>query len=373
MELTCRVCVLCLSQQGYINRQSYTTMSDAASVVLFVLSVISLAVLLVAILVLMLPGMKQRAKKLQEQRGFHALVYLALVCGHVYIALMLAAAGFASFCTQSCSVLLILLLEFMVAPTSAQVLFLWLKLKKKKPLVAERHHRKLWTKAASRVAYLQIVVTVGCLLSFLLVHSGDGTNASAAANAPAAAAATSATPGCVGSGMWDFAAFSDAFSVSGVERRTERSLLQALWLLTLVPLLLSYVGLCRVGHSSFIPLFGDDWKKLQQLSSAVAVAFLWQLLCLFVDDPTYRLVALYVEVCGRASYALSLPSPHHPQVLTLACHCRMDCPRAGRRPHALPRPLAPLARHQEDHQQAPPELVDLRTQPSLGDRSPGFR
>ena len=261
----------------------------------FILSVITLTILLGAILVLMLPVMKQRAKKLDEQRGFHGLVYAALVCGHIYVALMSAAAGVAPefFCSTKYSSLLILLLQLMVAPVSAQVLFLWAKLKKEKPLVAEQHHRKLWTRAASRVAYLQIAATLAVVLALILV---DGTDAANAADAADAADAANASGGCVGSGAWDFAAFSDAFTGAGVERRAERSLLQALWLLTLVPLLLSYPLLCRVGHSNFIPLFGDAWKKLHRLSSALAVALLWQLLCLFVEDPTVRLVALCIEV-----------------------------------------------------------------------------
>ena len=96
------------------------------STIIFVLSVVTLTALLVAILVLLLPGMKQRAKKLHEQRGLHALMYLALVCGNAYIVLTSAAASFApeTFCPTKISVLLILLLQLMVAPVSAQVFFL---------------------------------------------------------------------------------------------------------------------------------------------------------------------------------------------------------------------------------------------------------
>ena len=53
--------------------------NPVVSTAIFVLSTVTLTNLLIATLVLLLPTMKQRAQKLQRQRGFHCLVYLALV------------------------------------------------------------------------------------------------------------------------------------------------------------------------------------------------------------------------------------------------------------------------------------------------------
>jgi hypothetical protein len=276
--------------------------NPVVSTAIFVLSIVTLTNLLIATLVLLLPTMKQRAQKLQRQRGFHCLVYLALVCGNTYIALTSGAASFApAFCSTKVSALLILLLQLMVAPISAQVFFLWRRLKKERPNVHDAPQRRLWTKWSSRFAYLQVVVILALLLAYLLVGDVDeGTKSAANASLTANKAAAL---GCSPSSAWDIAAFSTAFTDSATA-----PLLRALWLLTLVPMLLTAPLLCRVGCSRFIPLFGEDWKKLQHMSSALAVAFLWQLLSFSVEDPTVRLVAFYVEVSARTCLPSLLPN-----------------------------------------------------------------
>ena len=279
------------------------------STIIFVLSVFTLTALIVATLVLFFPGMEQRAKKLHEQRGLHALMYSALVCGNMYVALTSAAASFAPgvFCPEKVSVLLVLQLHFIVAPVSAQVFFLWRKLRKERPSEGafEAHQRKLWNWRASRVAYFQVVVVLAIMLAYLL--DGDGAQSlTSSTTTPAAPVSTGAARGCDQSDLWDIAVFAVAFS----DTAAAAPLLRALWLLTLVPLLITAPLLCQVGVSRFIPLFGDDWKKLQRLSAALIVAFLWQVLSFFVEHPTVRLVAFSIEVSTRA-LVLILP-PHPP-------------------------------------------------------------
>ena len=257
------------------------------AMVLFVVDLVMLSLELVALCTLAFhPDARRRTRMYHQERGFHVLVFFGLVCGHVYIA-MAAAAGFGTldgpaWCPLG-NVVLTLFVELMIAPVFGQLLFLWKKLHwTKMPKVTGDKDKLVWTQFARYATYAQVVVALSLSLAYIVVGGGDVIDDSCEA---------------VG---WSFGM---------ITSRQERALHWALWVVTAVPFVLSYPLLLRVGRSRFRPLFGERWEKLQRLALGLFVAVSWQVLCLFVDDPTSRLVALFVEVQGLAVFvAFSLHS-----------------------------------------------------------------